>query len=43
VGEGNRSDTRQADTVADHGRGAGAEQCVGWGADGTGERRRPAK
>jgi hypothetical protein len=26
VGEGNRGDTGQADTVADHGRGAGADE-----------------
>ena len=26
MGEGNRGDTRQADTVADHGRGAGADE-----------------
>jgi len=28
VGEGNRDETRQADTVADHGSGAGADEYI---------------
>ena len=33
VGEGNRGDAGQADTVADHGRGAGADEHEREGAD----------
>ena len=33
VSEGNRGETWQADTVADHGRGAGADEYQGEGAD----------
>jgi hypothetical protein len=37
VGEGNRDDPGQADTVADHGGGTGADEYEGEGADQFGE------